>query len=199
MLQFILTPNETYSMPELAQMAIEGGCAWVRLSPGDMPDEDLRDVVTELIPLCKENGTILTIDNHIEMAKELGLHGVHLRKYAKTPMEVRDLLGPEAIIGVEAPSAVSAIALKGQDVDYISFPIGWSLGKIAEKISASRGAGLEVPIVADGNFSLDEISAVLATKANGVGIGKPIADSHDPVEAASAYLSALKTNKAPNA
>ena len=28
MLQFILTPNETYTMPELAQMAIEGGCAW---------------------------------------------------------------------------------------------------------------------------------------------------------------------------
>ena len=194
MLQFILTPNETYTMPELAQMAIEGGCAWVRLSPGDMTDEDLRELLTELIPLCRENGTILTIDNHIEMAKELGLHGVHLRKYAKSPMEVRDLLGAEAIIGVEAPSAVSAIAIKGQDVDYVSFPEGWGIDKIAEKVSASRGAGLELPIVADGCFSLADIPALLAAKVSGVAVGRPIADSVDPVETTAAYLSALTPN-----
>lgn len=194
MLQFILTPNETYTMPELAQMAIEGGCAWVRLSPGDMTDEDLRELLTELIPLCRENGTILTIDNHIEMAKELGLHGVHLRKYAKSPMEVRDFLGAEAIIGVEAPSAVSAIAIKGQDVDYVSFPEGWGIDKIAEKVSASRGAGLELPIVADGCFSLADIPALLAAKVSGVALGRPIADSVDPVETTAAYLSALSPN-----
>lgn len=193
MLQFILSPNDTYSMPELAQMAIEGGCQWVRLHPEDMGDDEIREVLTELIPLCKENGTILTIENHIEMAKDLGVHGVHLRKYGKSPMEVRELLGPEAIIGVETPTAVTAIGLKGLDVDYVAFPAGWSLEKLAEKISVSRGAGLELPIVAQGDFSLEEISAVLAAKASGVAIGKPIADNPDPVEATRAYLSALQT------
>lgn len=192
MLQFILTPNETYSMPELAQMAIEGGCQWIRLTPEEMHDDELRDVVAELIPLCKENGTILTIENHIEMAKDMGIHGVHLRKYGKSPMEVRELLGPEAIIGVETPTAVTAIGLKGLDVDYVAFPAGWALDKLAEKISASRGAGLELPIVAQGDYSLEEIPAVMATKASGVAIGRPIANSKDPVLSMQSYLSALK-------
>lgn len=191
MLQFILEPNDTYSMPELAQMAIEGGCAWVRLAPGEMDDAEIRDVAAELIPLCKENGTILTIDNHIELAKELGLHGVHLRMMGKSPMEVRELLGPEAIIGFEAPTAMAAINLKGLDIDYVSFPAGWSIEKLAEKISASRGAGLELPIVADGNFTPEDIPAVLAAKASGVGIGSAIADSADPVAATAATLAAL--------
>lgn len=191
MLQFILEPNASYSMSEMAQMAIEGGCAWVRLAPGDMPDDELRDTLLEIIPLCKENGTILTIDNHVEMAKDLGLHGVHLRKCGKSPAQVREFLGPEAIIGIETPSAVAAIGLKGLDVDYVSFPSGWSIEKIAEKVSASRGAGLEIPIVADGDFSVGEIPGVLAAGASGVGIGAPIADSPDPVGATEAYLTAL--------
>ncbi len=191
MLQFILEPNDSYSMPELAQMAIEGGCAWVRFAPGDMSDADIREVAAELIPLCKENGTILTIENHIEMAKDLGLHGVHLRSCGKNPLEVREMLGPEAIIGVEAPSAVTAIGLKGKDIDYVSYPSGWSLDKLAEKISAARGAGLELPIVADGDFTPDEIPSVLAAKASGVGIGAAIADSADPVAATAATLAAL--------
>lgn len=191
MLQFILRPNDTYSMPELAQMAIEGGCQWIRLTPGEMPEEEIRETLTELIPLCKENGTFLTIENHIEMAKDLGVHGVHLHGYGKNPMEVRELLGPEAIIGVETPSAVSAINLKGLDVDYAAFPEGWSLEKIAEKITAARGAGLELPIVAQGDFPLEELPSVMATKASGIALCKPIADSADPVAATEAILKAI--------
>ncbi|MCM1451189.1 MAG: thiamine phosphate synthase [Clostridium sp.] len=193
MLQFILRPaSGEYSLPELAQMAIEGGCLWLRFDPQGIPQADVRDALAEIMPLCKENGTILTIENDIDLAKEMGVHGVHLRSCGKSPMEVRELLGPEAIIGVEVPSAVSAIGLKSLDVDYVAFPEGWPIDKLAEKISASRGAGLELPIVAQGDFTLGEIPALLAAKASGLATSAPISQSPDPVAATAAYIAALK-------
>lgn len=71
MLQFIARENNRFSVPELVQMAIEGGCAWVVLDPGEMSDEVIREIAREVIPLCKETSTILTMVDHVDMAKEL--------------------------------------------------------------------------------------------------------------------------------
>ena len=117
MLQFIARENNRFSVPELVQMAIEGGCAWVVLDPGEMSDEVIREIAREVIPLCKETSTILTMVDHVDMAKELGIHGVLLQNDRRSPAELRELFGPEAIIGVEIGSLMQAMSLQGVDVD----------------------------------------------------------------------------------
>lgn len=191
MLQFIAQPYDKYSMPEQAQMAIEAGCQWVRLRVGDMPDHELRELAAELVPLCKEAGTILTIEDRLEMAKELGIHGVHLRRADVTPAQARELLGPEAIIGVQVADTAQAEALRGLDIDYTSFAPEASLEAIALCASRLQAIGMTLPLVAEGEFGPIGARQAIDMGANGVAVGVSVLKADDPVAAISAIINSL--------
>lgn len=192
MLQFIAQPYDKYSIPEQAQMAIEAGCQWVRLRVNDMPDHELRELAAELVPLCKESGTILTIEDRLEMAKELGIHGVHLRHTKVTPAQAREQLGPEAIIGVQVTETAQAEALRGFDIDYAAFPPESALEAITLCASRLQAIGMPLPIVAEGDFGPIAARRAIDMGASGVAVGKSILEADDPVAAASAIINSLK-------
>lgn len=191
MLQFIAQTNDRYSIPEQVQMAIEGGCQWVQLRVPDLNDAQLRELATELVPLCKENMTILTIENHVDIAQELGIHGVHLRGENLKPMEVREHLGPEAIIGAEVTLASTAMSYVPADIDYVTFPPSVSIERIGENIEALRNAKFELPVVAEGNFKPSDIPGIMQQGINGIAVGSEIGNSHQPVEKTEELLNAL--------
>lgn len=58
MLQILLEPREDYSIAEQAQMAIEGGATWLVLRSAGMEEPQIRELASELIPLCRENAII---------------------------------------------------------------------------------------------------------------------------------------------
>ncbi len=192
MLQFIAQPNDKYSIPEQVQMAIEGGCSWVQLRVPDLSESELRELAEEVVPLCKENMTILTIENHVDTAKELGIHGVHLRGEGIDPAAVREQLGPEAIIGAEVSLAPTAMPYVGADIDYVTFPPSISIERIGENIEALRNAKFELPVVAEGNFQPEQIMQILQVGINGIAVGNEIGDSHNPVQKTESLLNALK-------
>ncbi len=181
MLQFIAKENERYSVPEQVQMAVEGGCRWVVLGMPGATDSEIRDVAREIIPLCKEEQTLLTIENHAELAKELGIHGMVLTDPEIDFAKTREFCGPEAIIGVTAYSAEEALSLKDADVDYIAFPYDLGLSEIQKSVDVLRSAGVLIPLVATGDYPLDEIDALMAAGVSGLAINVTIADSGDPV------------------
>lgn len=191
MLQFIAQPNDKYSIPDQVQMAIEGGCQWIQLRVPDMPDAELRDLASELVPLCKESMTILTIENHVEIAKEIGIHGVHLRGKNIKPMAVRELLGPEAIIGAEVTLASTAMMYAPADIDYVTFPPSVAPERVGENIEALRAAKFELPVVAEGDFEPVEIPDLLRMGINGIAVGREIGESHEPVKKTEELLNAL--------
>lgn len=193
MLQFIAQENDKYSIAEQAQMAIEGGCKWIILRLPEADDAEIREICTEVIPLCKETETILTIENHAEMAKELSIHGVHLRQAKMSPAAVRELLGPEAIIGVEVGMASAALPLATQDMDYVSFPADMPMERLSENVEALRGAEFMLAIVAEGDYSAEEIPEIIGMGINGVAESKRIVDAHDPVAETEKLLNALNS------
>lgn len=192
MLQFIAQPFDKYSIPEQAQMAIEAGCQWVRLRVNDMPDHELRELAAELVPLCKEAGTILTIEDRLEMAKELGIHGVHLRHATVTPAQARELLGPEAIIGVQTTETAQVEALRGLDIDYAAFPPEVALEAITLCASRLQAIGIAMPLVAEGDFGPIAARRAIDMGASGVAVGKSVLEADDPVVAVTAIINSLK-------
>ena len=93
MLQFITHPSEKYSIPEEVQMALEGGCRWIQLRMKDASDEEFREVAREIIPMCQESEAFLVFDDRVELAIEMGVHGVHLGKDDMPPAQARDVMG----------------------------------------------------------------------------------------------------------
>lgn len=192
MLQFQLRPNPRYSLAELAQMAIEGGCGWIVLSAPGVTDEALREEFAELVPLCREAEVILTVEDRPEAAREHGLHGVYLSSTSGiSPAKVREELGAEAIIGVEAGSASTIRPLEAMDIDYAVLSPTLSIDKCEEIIRDVRSAGATLPIVAAFPPTAEIAAELISRGASGILAGKYISGADDPVEATRRLTAAI--------
>ncbi len=192
MLQFIAQTNDRYSVAETVQMAIEGGCRWIQLHLPDLTDEDIKAMTPDIIALCKESAAFLMIEDRPELAKELGLHGVHVKTITdRSAAAIREELGPEAVIGVDVASAAAVMALRTADIDYVTLPADMRPGEIAELVTTVRDAGIETPIVATGDITPEDALVYMAAGVSGVATGRPLIDAKDPVKEVEMMLSIL--------
>lgn len=173
MLQFITHPSPRFSITEEVRLVLEGGCKWIQLRMKDASYDEMRATALEIIPLCKENDAIMVIDDNVRLTDELRVHGVHLGKNDMPPRQAREELGPHAIIGVTANTAEDILAMRGIDVDYVGLgPFRFTTTKSAlspvigldgyrDIMSAIRNAGSELPVVAIGGITLDDIDPLM--------------------------------------
>jgi thiamine monophosphate synthase len=170
MLQFIASPHPTISLTEQVQAAIAAGCGWVQLSmPASATDDEVAAAAAELIPLCREAGTIMVIEERTQVVKDTLVHGVVLPLGADAA-QVREFLGPHAIIGCHAASAAEIISLEKLDVDYAIIS---AAADVAEIVGQVRAAGLnEYPVVVrlEPAASLAEAESHTAAGANAVAL-----------------------------
>lgn len=191
MLQFVIRHNNEYTTLQQAQMAVKGGCTWIVFTTPDTAGDD--EVAKEAAPVadfCRETGVILTVENHIEAAKQLGVHGILLTDKALNAVELRNRLGAEAIIGARVADVASAALLGKNDIDYVLLPDDWDLERVAQFVADLRGAGGRIPVVIYGNFTAANVAAAMATGVSGVAAG-PALLTADPVKAVTELLEAL--------
>lgn len=203
MLQFITHPSEKYSIVEEVKMVLEGGCRWIQLRMKNATDEEIKAVAEEIIPLCKDADAILVIDDHVELVKELEVTGVHIGKEDMPTREARELLQGGPIIGVTANTAADILAMKGIDVDYVGLgpfrhtttksklsPI-LGLDGYCSIVKEVREAGCELPIVAIGGITLEDVDDIMATGVNGIAMSGAIINAENPVEYTKEVLNRL--------
>ena len=203
MLQFITHPSEKYSIVEEVKMVLEGGCRWIQLRMKNATDEEIKAVAEEIISLCKNADAILVIDDYVELVKELEVTGVHIGKEDMPPREARELLQGGPIIGVTANTAADILAMKGIDVDYVGLgpfrhtttksklsPI-LGLDGYRSIVKEVREAGSELPIVAIGGITLEDVDDIMATGVNGIAMSGAIINAENPVEYTKEVLNRL--------
>lgn len=207
MLMFITHPSDRYSIAEEVQMVLEGGCKWIQLRLKDASDEEFRQTALEIIPMCRENEAFLVFDDRVELAMEMGVHGVHLGKNDMDPLQARETMGAEAIIGVTANTAADITRMRGWDVDYVGLgPFRFTTTKqklspvlgtegYTEIVTAVRDAGIMLPIVAIGGITIADIPSLMATGVNGVAMSGSIINAPDPVAYTREVLASLEQNK----
>ena len=193
MLQFITNNSDKYSIAEEVQMALEGGCRWIQLRMKGASDEEVMETAAQLIEMCRENNAFLIVDDRVNVVNELKVSGVHLGKEDMDPMEARELLDPDAIIGVTANTAADIIKYKGKDIDYIGlgpFRHTTTKEKLApilglegyrEIVKDVREAGIEFPIVAIGGITLEDVVPLMKTGVNGIAVSGAIINAEDPM------------------
>lgn len=194
MLQFIAEYNERYSIAETVQMAIEGGCRWIELHMPQSDDSEIREVAAELIPLCRESGVFLTIEDRPELARELGLHGVVMTSLKTTAHKFREDLGPEAIIGLRVATTPAVVAIQNADIDYVTLPPDMPVSAIAQFMEELKSTDITTPVVATGDINLENAAAYMATGISGVATAAP-AYAKDPVEYTTRLIEALENSK----
>lgn len=194
MLQYIshFTPQISYA--EGIRMALEGGCRWIQLRMKDAPAEEIIACAEEVIPLCRRHGAKFLLDDHVELVRQLGADGVHLGKKDMPVDEARKILGPDIIIGGTANTIEDILRLHKQGADYIGCgPFRFTttkknlspiLGLDGYKsiVLKMKELGIDLPIVAIGGITVEDIPAVMETGVSGIALSGAILGASDPVE-----------------
>lgn len=203
MLQFITNPSDRYTIAQEAKMVIDGGCKWVQLRMKDASYDELKATAEDIIPICKEAGVILVVDDNVALVKELRVHGVHLGKEDMDPQKAREMLGPHAIIGVTANTADDIMSMRGIDVDYIGLgPFRYTSTKkrLAPVIGLDgyrsimqevKSKGNKLPVVAIGGITIDDVEAVMDTGVQGLAMSGAIINADSPAGYVDRVLTAL--------
>ena len=194
MLQYISHFTQQISYAEGIKMALEGGCRWIQLRMKDAPAEEIIACAEEVLPLCRRHGAKFLLDDHVELVRQLGADGVHLGKNDMPVDEARKILGPDIIIGGTANTIEDIIRLHKQGADYIGCgPFRFTttkknlspiLGLDGYKsiVLKMKELGIDLPIVAIGGITVEDIPAVMGTGVSGIALSGAILGAPDSVE-----------------
>ena len=194
MIQFISHQNDRYSYLDGIRLALEGGCKWVQLRMKDATDNDVRPIAIEAQRLCRENGATFIIDDRVALVKELHADGVHLGKEDMPIAEARQILGDEYIIGGTANTLDDVRRHYASGANYIGCgPFRFTttkkrlspiLGLDGYKsiVEGMKREGIDLPIVAIGGITADDVPSILATGVTGIALSGAILNADNPVD-----------------
>lgn len=193
-LQFITHFTEKYSYYDSARMALEGGCRWIQLRMKDASPEEVEQEALRVQALCRTYHATFIIDDHVELVKKIHADGVHLGKHDMPVAEARRLLGNGFIIGGTANTFDDVKMHYEAGADYIGCgPFRFTTTKknlspilglegYRRIVSQMKEAGINLPIVAIGGITREDIPAILQIGVTGVALSGTILRADNPAE-----------------
>jgi thiamine-phosphate pyrophosphorylase len=162
---------ELHRAKEVAEALVAGGVDLLQLRAKDYPAHEIKKFGEELRPLTERSAVPLIINDHPEVARDLGAEGLHLGQTDMSIAAARDIVGADCAIGKSTHSLDQAIRAFYEGADYIGFgpifatptkpdypPLG--LDEIQKVHAAVR-----IPIFCIGGIKLDNLAKVLEAGA----------------------------------
>lgn len=194
MIQFITHYTEKYSYLDSVKLALEGGCKWIQLRMKDAAVDEIRPVAVKVQEMCRDYGATFIIDDHVDLVKELGADGVHLGKNDMPIDKARLILGKDFIIGGTANTFDDVRKHYANGANYIGCgPFRFTTTKkglapvlglegYSNIIRKMRQAGIDLPVVAIGGITLEDIPQIMLTGVSGIALSGTVLRSENPVE-----------------
>lgn len=105
---------------ECVKAMIEGGIKIIQYRDKTKSIKEKVKEAREIRELCKENGVIFIVNDHVDIAILVDADGVHIGQDDMDPSDVRKLIGYNKIIGLSTHSEEQGMkAYLNPDVDYI--------------------------------------------------------------------------------
>lgn len=193
MIQFITHYTERYSYLDSVRLALAGGCRWVQLRVKDTSDAELLPLALETQRLCREAGATFIIDDHVELVKAIHADGVHLGLHDMPIAEARQLLGADYIIGGTANTFADVERHYQAGASYIGCgPFRYTTTKknlspilglegYEAIVRQMREQQINLPIVAIGGITAEDIPAIMQTGVTGIALSGTVLRAEDPV------------------
>jgi len=192
--QFITHCTDRYDYYQSAEMALQGGCKWIQLRMKDADIDEIKPIASRLKLLCKLHNAVFLLDDHVELCKVIDADGVHLGKQDMHPKQARDILGENYIIGSTCNSFEDICESSKYPIDYIGVgpyrftntkkqlsPI-LGIEKYDFILKECRKNKINLPIVAIGGITADDILPILGTGINGIALSSAILQAESPIE-----------------
>ena len=194
MIQFISHFNDKYSYLDSIRLALDGGCKWVQLRMKDASEEEFLRNAHQAGKLCDQYQATFIIDDHVELVRECGADGVHLGKNDMPIAEARRLLGDDFIIGGTANTFDDVLSHYRSSANYIGCgPFRFTTTKkglspilglegYQDIVAKMKSQSIDIPIVAIGGITIDDIPSIMQTGVNGIALSGTVLNAPDPVQ-----------------
>ena len=193
MIQFISHYTDQYSYLDSIRLALEGGCRWVQLRMKDASIQDFLRIGKEVRRLCDSYQATFILDDHVELVREIGADGVHLGKKDMPVAEARKTLGNDCIIGGTANTFDDVKMHYEASANYIGCgPFRFTTTKqglapvlglegYRSIIAQMSAEGIDLPMVAIGGITAEDIPAIMQTGVSGIALSGAVLRAADPV------------------
>lgn len=198
---YAVTPDELDVTRLTAQVraALAGGANFVQYRNKIAAPAVRREQAKALLSVCRGHGVPLIINDHTELALDIGADGVHLGSEDGSISVAREKLGPERIIGASCYNLLETARRAQQaGANYVAFgsffPSGVKPGAAHAPLALLREAKLELslPVVAIGGITLASAPQLIAAGADSVAVISALFSAPD-IRAAARELSELFT------
>lgn len=186
----------TGTLVEAVEAACAGGVTLVQLREKHVTREEYETIARDVKRICDAYDVPLIINDSPEVAVAVGAAGVHVGQEDLEASRVRDIVGPDAIVGVSAASVAEARAAQAASADYLG------VGAITPTATKPEAGVLtidelreivdcvDIPVVAIGGVNAQTIPSLAGLGLAGYSVVSAIIAAPD-IEAASHELREL--------
>jgi len=181
----------------LLRAALDGGVDIVQLREKELGREEIERSALTFRRLCDTYSALFVVNDDPWLARTCDADGVHVGQDDASAAEAREVLGPEAIVGLSTHSEEQIAASAAQPVDYISVGPIWETPTKAGRPGVGLGlvehaaSAAPHPFFAIGGVDPGNAAEVVAAGARRLGVVRAIRDAEDPAAVAAALRGAL--------
>ena len=185
---------------DLARALLDGGAPLIQLRAKQLASGPFLDLCDRVVGLARTHGASVVVNDRADLARLSGAAGVHVGQDDLAPQDARNLLGPDAIVGLSTHTLAQVRLAAEEPVTYVAVgpvfgtttkatgydPVGLTLVSDAARLIHPR------PVVAIGGITLDTAAQVVAAGASAVAVIGDLLTGGDPAGRVRAYLAALQ-------
>ena len=198
-LYFVCEAHPQADLEALLHAALTGVADIVQLREKELGREEIERAAATFRRIADTFSALFIVNDDPELARLCDADGVHVGQDDVSAEQARELLGPDAIIGLSTHSEEQIAASAERPVDYISVGPVWE----TPTKEGRPGVGLELvshaaenaphPFFAIGGIDASNAEQVVAAGAERLCVVRAIRDSADPEAAATQLRQAFGT------
>ena len=174
--------------PETARLLLQAGVDILQLRAKNCTPTEVEALGRQLVPLARRAGIPLVINDHPQVAANVGADGVHVGQDDMPVAAARKIIGKNKIVGKSTHSLGQAVAAQAEGADYIGFgPLFATPTKPGRpaigtgQIRAAHDQVTSIPIFCIGGVKLENLPALVEAGTRRVVIVSGILQADDPV------------------
>ena len=174
----------------LLRAALSGGVDIVQLREKQLPQREVERSALTFRRLCDTYSALFIVNDDPDLARSCDADGVHVGQEDMPATEVREAVGPDAIVGLSTHSEEQIAAAAQQPVDYMSVGPIWETptkqGRPAVGLELIRHAatGAPHPFFAIGGIDPVNAAQVVEAGARRMCVVRAIRDAENPAAVA---------------
>lgn len=156
--------------------ALDGGATFIQLREKNLAREKFLEEAIQIQELCRMYKVPFVINDEVSIAKEIDADGVHVGQSDMEALDVRNMLGPDKILGVSAQTVEQALLAEAHGANYLGVGAVFATGSKDDADDVSHETlkaiceAVSIPVIAIGGITKDNVAQLTGSGICGVAV-----------------------------